>query len=385
MANKIFGAIGLIGGANGSLDTVKISTLSDGDLAIAVDSNEEAHIYRFESSSTAAESSPQAVRPDDYATAGVWILTDLSAEDLKIYGDAVIDGALTQTGLLTATTGVDITGYLSFDAAGVQLDAIKDEDDLVSDSNTAIATQRSIKAYVDSVTTGVTLDMMAGFTVPTLFTYYDTNTIILAPARYHHDGLSEQLLKWDANLSYDMVSLGVSDWSYLYLDDSAIDTAGTNIISTTQLIDTNTEPTWSDTKLGYYSGGDKCIGAFLTNASSQIIKFVNKEIGYIEWADEIEIDSGALSTSLTFTAPSFCKQVMLNVSSQWTTTVYYDAADLGTDKFLFRNRHDDNGDNQAESFNSLVFRAAINSSLQCTITGVAKVDQWGYFLPKGMI
>ena len=59
----------------------------------------------------------------------------------------------------TTTTGIEVTGLTDTDSlligSGATVTTILDEDNMASDSATALATQQSIKAYVDSSTTGV--------------------------------------------------------------------------------------------------------------------------------------------------------------------------------------------------------------------------------------
>ena len=64
----------LLGGVSGSLDNIAIAGISDNDLAWVIDSSDVLYFYRFEASSTTAESSPYFIRPDDYSSAGVWYL-----------------------------------------------------------------------------------------------------------------------------------------------------------------------------------------------------------------------------------------------------------------------------------------------------------------------
>jgi len=386
MSNSIFGAIDTIGSAQGALDTVVQATLSDGDIAIVADDTEEALIYRYESSSTDTESDPEVVMPDAAGT-GRWILTDLSMQDLKTYGNAVFDGTITATGLLTATAGIDIDGTLQFDGAGPAITVIRDEDNMASHAtgDVALATQQSIYEYIQSVTAGVTVDMMAGYTVPTKFTYSATDAIVLAPARYHLEGATEQIVKWDANITYSFIALGTDDWSYLYIDDSAVQTEGTNIISNTELIDNVSEPSWSATKLGYYNGADRCIGAFKTNGADELLLFYNPRPGYIELATAITLTSGP--AAITLDAPSFASSAMIQCNtgrvSGW---VHYEAADSGIEKDMYYSYEDDSGDNQGRTYNAMVWEVSVDASQQFTLAGPATtVTEWGYFLPKGII
>ena len=72
MAIKTWNATALTGGATRALDAIAISSLTDGDRAFVVASG-KLYVYEFDSSATDAESSPDYIRPDDYATAGVWV------------------------------------------------------------------------------------------------------------------------------------------------------------------------------------------------------------------------------------------------------------------------------------------------------------------------
>ncbi|MFB5622443.1 MAG: hypothetical protein ACE5RH_00440, partial [Nitrosarchaeum sp.] len=79
-ASRFYGCTSTTGGGSGALDALDITAvsapntnnLSNGDGAIVVTSS-GAYIYYFDSTATDAEASPDYVRPDDYATAGVWI------------------------------------------------------------------------------------------------------------------------------------------------------------------------------------------------------------------------------------------------------------------------------------------------------------------------
>ena len=75
MAIKTWNATALTGGATRALDAIAISSLTDGDRAFVVASG-KLYVYEFDSSATDAETMPtttQYIRPDDYATAGVWV------------------------------------------------------------------------------------------------------------------------------------------------------------------------------------------------------------------------------------------------------------------------------------------------------------------------
>lgn len=119
MATKLYGATAVTGGTDGSLDSIVYSTLSDGDIAFVVDSSEDFHVFRWESSSTTAESSPwttnKVVEADDDAGGnGRWVLCDWECDDLAVYGDLAVTGDLTLTGSFS-TAGFTSTGNITMD------------------------------------------------------------------------------------------------------------------------------------------------------------------------------------------------------------------------------------------------------------------------------
>ena len=101
-------------------------------------------------------------------------------------------------------------------------------------------------------------------------------------ARYNHNGTKEQTVYWETDIPYEFSALGASDWIYLYLDDSAIVTAATNVITVTELVDSATGP---DEYTGY-NGSDKAIFAIRTDAGSDIYEFFHND-DFVLLADEL--------------------------------------------------------------------------------------------------
>lgn len=76
-------------------------------------------------------------------------------------------------------------------------------------------------------------------------------------------------------IQHDMTSLAAGeDYHYIYVDDSA------SSYPTPTIIDATTEPTWSDSKLGFYNGNDRCVGAVWSpDASATVLSYmVNPEL-----------------------------------------------------------------------------------------------------------
>lgn len=140
------------------------------------------------------------------------------------------------------------------------------------------------------------------------FTRKDADEIYLGAFGCSHVGTREQIVYSNAQLTYQFSNLAASDWSYLYLDDSAIVTAGTNVITASELIDSTAEPTWSDAKHGWYNGNDRCIFAVLTDSSSNILSFFHEgNIVFFdtEIVDLNDADIDLVWTDVSLTLPKF--------------------------------------------------------------------------------
>jgi len=88
-----------------------------------------------------------------------------SSESIKAYVDSQTSGGVTADSTTTFTNKTITSAVLN---TGVSGSAVLDEDNLASNSNTKLATQQSIKAYVDSNQSGVTASSTTTFTNKTL-------------------------------------------------------------------------------------------------------------------------------------------------------------------------------------------------------------------------
>ena len=154
------------------------------------------------------------------------------------------------------------------------------------------------------------------------FIWKDADEIYINPGCYYHLGTSEQNIYWNSQLTYQFQNLANSDWSYLYLDDSAIVTLGSKLITASELIDSTTEPTWSDTKHGWYNGEDRCIFAVLTDGSGNILEFFH-DGDMVVFEDDIQ-DFGWTEADtfvdVTLSIPKFTQKAMVTFA-----VIYVDA------------------------------------------------------------
>ena len=136
---------------------------------------------------------------------------------LRLYDQSAANGLPVQR-FGTNSAGVVITGQtntssLKLGNETVTISSIKDEDDMVSDSNTALATQQSIKAYVDaSVPTSVANATLATTattaTNVTLSADNGTNASHFIP--FANSATGDQGLQTDNALSYNPSTNGLS-------------------------------------------------------------------------------------------------------------------------------------------------------------------------------
>lgn len=96
-------ATALTGGTAGALDAKAVATLSEGDIAF-VATGSVLYVYRFVAAATDAESSPSRIRPDDYATAGVWYLQNVSADYSQMVRNDIDGGDITTSSQVITVT-----------------------------------------------------------------------------------------------------------------------------------------------------------------------------------------------------------------------------------------------------------------------------------------
>lgn len=411
MANKAFAAIGLSGGSSGFLDSIKTATISDQDICfVIVNSGEEFYVYTFDSGNVAAESSPDVIYPDDAAGTEAWLICDITMGIGTIRETLAVTGTSEFTGNVNFAGNADIDGTLTFDGAGPAIDEVLDEDNMASNSATKLATQQSIKAYVDTSVAGITtdVDLLAGFVNRPQFTYSDTDTITISSGRYHLLGTAqgENIYKWDSAITFDFGSGGsnansddltASAWHYLYVDDSSLTDSTTALVAANFLNDT-TAPTWDASECGWYNGADRCIGAFITNGSSQIVEFFHDGGDYILFADAVtdlsNTDIDTTWTDVTLTLPTFSTRAEITTETRATTNavsiIYYwrtnGTVTASTGHYMSDSYSSNNSSGRVSNSATVITDSSQIVEVKHSASGTQTMSLRtnGFYLPRGM-
>ena len=114
MANNVYAAIALTGGAAGALDTIDGAALADKDIAMVVVQGVGAYFYVLDADSAAAESSPTIIAPGANGGDKRWLLICEVASNGKVLtlsGNTTLNGAASDTvaGPIEVATAAETT------------------------------------------------------------------------------------------------------------------------------------------------------------------------------------------------------------------------------------------------------------------------------------
>jgi hypothetical protein len=105
----------------------------------------------------------------------------------------------------------------------------------------------------------------AGYADGYVVKYSSTTAVAVTSGTINGNGAVYTLA---ADTTHNMTSLAAgADFHYIYIDDSA------SAAPTAVIIDSTTEPTWSDSLRGWYNGDNRCIGVVYSPAASATILY----------------------------------------------------------------------------------------------------------------
>lgn len=227
------------------------------------------------------------------------------------------------------------------------------------------------------------------------FAYVGTAQLSIAGGGYFHEGTTDQALLINSTITHTITSPGTSQWQYIYADDSAIVSAGTNILTGSEIINSTTEPTYNVAKRGWYNGTDLCLFAVYIDGSGNIDNFYHDGGDLVVW-DEQPQSIGALTPSTTWTdvdmsdeAPAFCTKILATFSFSYV--------DGSNPVIEYRSNGSSGGGQRVALVNASETRAypqrtIFSDSAQVievrfdTATANSAIEVYGdgWFLPKGM-
>lgn len=163
------------------------------------------------------------------------------------------------------------------------------------------------------------------YPVRSRFRWKDADEIYIGPGVYFHSGTTDQKVYWNSELTKAISSPAGPDIYYLYLDDSAIVSAGTNLLTATEFIFSTTEPTEDLTKKGWYNGNDRCIFAVYVNASNAISEFHHEgNLFYLNASYSVynaaDVDTTYVNVDCTTYQPVFSSTAMVSFILDALTT-----------------------------------------------------------------
>jgi len=110
---------------------------------------------------------------------------------------------------------------------------------------------------------------------------------------------------------HDMTSLASGeDFHYIYIDDSA------SSYPTPTIIDSTTEPSWSDSKQGWYNGDDRCIDVIYSpDSAAETEEFYRYDETKYLWTHSEYLLSNGSATDWTNLSPSMSTMVPVNAKA----------------------------------------------------------------------
>ena len=163
---------------------------------------------------------------------------------------------------------------------------------------------------------------MAGYLSRPQFVHTSDTAISIEPGCYHHSGTTDQIVYWNLALAFtlgsggtnalsDDLDAGAFDIQYIYLDDSAIVTNASPLLDNTCFFNSDTAPTWSDAKHGWYGPGgggadntettDRCVFAISIDASDDILPFYHDGGSYVQYDESVESLAASDTVDDTYT------------------------------------------------------------------------------------
>lgn len=140
--------------------------------------------------------------------------------------------------------------------------------------------------------------------------------IKLTGGRYHIDGVG--IVYNAGTIDYHLTSLATGVWSYIYIYESTL--TGPGAITSANLIDSTTAPTYSTSKGGWYNGADRCI--FMVNGTgSAAYRPFTYSNELVQWLEYVVLIDGVTNTAwvATTVGPPIKHASDITISARYIT------------------------------------------------------------------
>ena len=240
-------------------------------------------IFAITDASTGDTVSTTYLEVSTLSTDNFTTVTSLADGDLiplaDVSGDAKLNDKITKANLKLA---------LDMDA-----DDLTNTDTLADADNIPVSVTAGTSAVNDKITYANLKSILSFINVNRpKFSYGSTTTITIGGGGWRHKGSVDRIVYIDSAITHTITGAETSGWQYIYIDDSAVVTAATNILTASEVVNTPTTPTWSDAKKGWYNGDDLCVFAVYEDGSGDALEFFHDGGDYVLYADIIAESSG---------------------------------------------------------------------------------------------
>ena len=201
----------------------------------------------------------------------------------------------------------------------------------VEDAGGFLAAGNVEAALAELATEMAAVSTYIGYKRGFLLSHSSVTTVNISGGMWDHRGTTDRSVYTDEQTAFvtgsagsnaDSDDLGADEIHYLYVDDSAVVSSGSSLLTASEFINDTTEPAWNNAKVGWYNGNDRCIGAVLTSGASLILPFKvfsDNFFGFISVLTEVFADAAAPTVlyglSLAAVVPVFSTRARLRVTA----------------------------------------------------------------------
>lgn len=238
------------------------------------------------------------------------------------------------------------------------------------------------------------------------FTWSSITDITIGAGAWHHDGTKNQWVGQSALLTFvfgpggsnaGSSAIGSDEWQYLYIDDSAVVTAATSVLTETEYIASTTVPTFNEAKGGFYNpsvSNDRAVYMVYIDGAGEVEGFYQIEtdiFSLLATVEELTVAPSNVWTTYTCdSCPTIVDNFIASVDTIWISNSAL-AASRYRSKTLGGNGHTMAVVNSTGVYNDVgQILIPLDSSQQyelsftAAVTNTITIKYDGFRLPEGM-